>query len=49
MNKKWYQVSFFAKMDEQDLKAMRNHFFATMEEDMLIPECECLQIEEDED
>lgn len=47
--KKWYQVSFFAKMDENDIKAMKNHFFVTMEEDMQIPECEGLQIDEDTD
>lgn len=47
--KKWYQVSFFAKMDESDIKAMKNHFFVTMEEDMQIPECECLTIDEDTD
>ena len=49
MDKKWYQVGFFAKMDEQDLKAMLNHFFTTMKEDMLIPECVGLTIDEDTD
>ena len=47
MEKKWYKVSFFAPMTEDDVKAMNSSFYAVMEESMEIYGCEGLNIEED--
>ena len=45
MEKKWYKVTFYAPMDEADLKAMDNCFFDAMSESMQIDGCECLEME----
>ena len=45
--KKWYQVTFYARMSPDDVKAMSKYFFDTMSESMLIAECAGLNIEED--
>lgn len=47
--KKWYKVTFYAEMDEADIKAMNGSFYSAMEESMEIGPCEGLQIEEDKD
>lgn len=47
MEKKWYKVSFYAQMTEEDIKAMNSSFYAAMEESMDIYGCEGLMIEED--
>ena len=46
--KKWYKVTFYAKMNEADIKAMNSSFYPTMKESMEISSCEGLQIEEDD-
>ena len=45
--KKWYKVTFYAKMNEADIKAMNSSFYSAMKESMEISSCEGLQIEED--
>lgn len=45
--KKWYKVTFYAEMDEADIKAMNGSFYSAIEESMEIGPCEGLQIEED--
>ena len=45
--KKWYKVTFYAEMTDEDVKAMKGSFFAAMSESMEIDNCECLKIEED--
>lgn len=45
--KKWYKVTFYAEMTDEDVKAMKGSFFAAMRESMEIDNCECLRIEED--
>lgn len=47
MEKKWYKVTFYAEMSEDDVKAMKGNFYSAMEEAMEIPGCEGLEIEED--
>ena len=44
---KWYKVTFYAKMNEADIKAMNSSFYSAMKESMEISSCEGLQIEED--
>ena len=43
--KKWYNVSFQAKMDENDIKAMKSCFYQAMDESMGIAECAALDID----
>lgn len=45
-NKKWYKVTFYAEMNEDDIKAMNGSFFDAMEEAMDIHNCSQLSIEE---
>lgn len=42
--KRWYVVSFGAKMDEDDLRAMQSCFYLAMEKTLFIKECTELQI-----
>lgn len=37
--KKWYTISFSAKMNEEDIRAMKKCFFDAMEESMQISPC----------
>ncbi len=46
---KWYKVEFYAKMTDDDIKAMQSCFYAAMNEAMGIPECEGLKITEEVD
>ena len=49
MSKKWYTVTFSAKMSEDDVRAMKKCFYDAMEESMQISPCADLNIElEDE-
>lgn len=43
--KKWYTITFSAKLDENDVRAMGSCFYEAMEESMLISECSNLKIE----
>lgn len=45
--KKWYKVTFYAEMTDEDVKAMKGSFFAAMSDSMQINNCEGLEIEED--
>lgn len=45
--KKWYKVTFYAEMTDEDVKAMKGSFFAAMSDSMEINNCEGLEIEED--
>lgn len=45
--KKWYKVTFYAEMTDEDVKAMKGSFFAAMSDAMEISNCEGLEIEED--
>jgi len=45
--KKWYQVTFSAKMDDDDIQAMNGCFYQAMDEAMEIKECANLKIEEE--
>lgn len=47
MMKKWYQVTFYANMSEDDVRDMKNHFFNVMSDSLEISECDDLTIEED--
>jgi hypothetical protein len=47
--KKWYTVSFSAKMSEDDVRAMKKCFYDAMEESMLISPCAALNIELEDD
>jgi len=47
MSKKWYKVTFYAEMTDEDVKAMKGCFFAAMSDAMEISNCEGLKIEED--
>ena len=49
MSKKWYTVSFSAKMSEDDVRAMKNYFYETMQESMNIGPCVALDIELEDD
>lgn len=51
MKKKWYTVTFSAKMSEDDIRAMNNCFYQAMEEAMEISPCAALDInlEDDQD
>ncbi|MEG1925234.1 MAG: hypothetical protein RR415_05765 [Ruthenibacterium sp.] len=40
----WYDVSFRAKLDEEDVRAMKSCFFQAMEEAMNITECADLDL-----
>jgi hypothetical protein len=42
--KRWYTVSFQAKMDEEDIEVMKNRFYQAMEE-MGIAQCVALDID----
>lgn len=44
---KWYKVTFFARMSDEDIRAMNKCFFDAMNESMMIEECAGLKIEED--
>ena len=46
---KWYKVEFYAKMTDDDIRAMQSCFYAAMNEAMGIPECEGLKITEEVD
>ena len=45
MSKKWYTVTFSAKMSEDDVRAMKKCFYDAMEEAMQISPCADLNIE----
>jgi hypothetical protein len=47
MKKKWYTVSFQAKMSEEDIRAMNKYFYETMADSMQITECCPLDIDDD--
>lgn len=48
--KKWYTITFSAKMTEDDVRAMKKCFYDAMEEAMQINECANLDIKlEDEE
>ena len=47
-NKKWYKVSFYAKLSEDDVHALNKYFYDTMVEAMDVSAVEGLEIEEDE-
>ena len=47
MEKKWYTVSFQAKMSEEDVRAMNKCFYKTMADSMQITECCALDIDDD--
>jgi hypothetical protein len=50
MSKKWYTVTFSAKMSEDDVRAMKKCFYDAMEEAMEISPCADLNIKpEDEE
>lgn len=49
MDKKWYTVTFSAKMTEEDVRAMKNCFYQAMEEAMQISPCAALDIELEDD
>lgn len=44
MSKKWYTVSFSAKMTEDDVRAMKKCFYDAMDEAMQISPCANLNI-----
>jgi hypothetical protein len=46
--KEWYKVSFYANMNEEDIRAMNSCFFEAMRETMLIEPCSALNIEPDD-
>ena len=46
---KWYKVEFYAKMTDEDIKAMKGCFYTAMNEAMSIPECEGLKITEEKE
>ena len=47
--KKWYTITFSAKMSEDDVRAMKKYFYDTMEESMEIGPCSNLNIKLDDD
>lgn len=47
--KKWYTVTFSAKMTEDDVRAMKQCFYDAMEEAMQISPCAALDIELEDD
>lgn len=49
MEKKWYKVTFYASMTEEDVKAMKGCFYETMDEAMAIDNCSGLDIELDDE
>ena len=49
MSKKWYTVTFSAKMSEDDVRAMRKCFYDAMEEAMDISPCAALDIQPEDD
>lgn len=49
MDKKWYTVTFSAKMTEDDVRAMKKCFYDAMEEAMKISPCAALDIELEDD
>lgn len=49
MSKKWYTVTFSAKMSEDDVRAMKNCFYDAMEEAMQISPCANLDIKLEND
>lgn len=46
-NKKWYTVTFQAKMNDDNIRAMKKYFYDTMEQSMQINKCRCLDIIDD--
>ena len=48
MDKKWYTVTFSAKMSEDDVRAMKKCFYDAMEEAMEISPCADLDIKLEE-
>jgi hypothetical protein len=48
-DRKWYTVKFSAKMDEEDIRAMKNCFYQAMNESMLIEEMAGLEITPEEE
>ena len=49
MSKKWYTITFSAKMSEDDVSAMKKCFYDAMEEAMQISSCAALDIELEDD
>lgn len=49
MEKKWYKVTFYASMTDDDVRAMKNCFFNAMDEAMQIDNCSGLDIELDDE
>lgn len=49
MSKKWYTITFNAKMTEDDVRAMKKCFYDAMEEAMEISPCANLDIELEND
>jgi len=43
--KKWYTISFQAKLDDNDIRAMEACFYQAMKESMNITECAALDID----
>lgn len=48
-NKHWYKVVFYARMDDDDVHAMKECFYDAMDQAMAISECCCLEIDCTED
>ena len=49
MEKKWYTITFSAKMTEDDVRAMKKCFYDAMEEAMQISPCANLNIKPEDD
>lgn len=47
--KRWYTITFSAKLDSDDIRAMNKCFFDAMNDAMLITECSNLEIKEESD
>ena len=47
MDKKWFTITFNAKMNIEDIRAMNKYFYETMEKSMNINECAGLKIAEE--
>lgn len=45
--KKWYTITFSAKLDDDDIRAMNTCFYDAMDNSMLIHECANLKIKDD--
>ena len=49
MEKRWYKITFYAEMSDEDVKAMKGSFYKAMEESMEIGNCDGLEIEPEQD